>query len=256
MAKFEGQSQRLRERKSLTFPVRVRGRESTASEWMEITRVQDVTALGARFTLMRPTEPGRVLHLTLPMPRQLRSYDWMEDQYQVWALVRRVHLVTPTPTTPTRPTPITAPRFEVGVAFIGARPPGQYERDPSRRFQVGTLADSGMWMVRESAPPPNPKVPRTDDTRLMLLTDIVIELFDEHGQIVASENTVSENISRRGAAVYTQMRVEQGRFVRLISARDQVSLFAAVRACRPGPDGVYRMHLEFLDGTWPLDGIA
>ncbi len=256
MAKFEGKSQRLRERKSLTIPVRVRGRESTTHEWMEVTHVQDVTAFGARFSLMHPTEPGRVLHLTLPMPRQLRSYDWSEDQYQVWTLVRHVHLVTPTPTIQSTPTPTTLPQFEIGVAFIGARPPGQYERDPSRRYQVATLAESGMWTVREIAPPPNPKGPRADDTRLTLMTEVVIELFNETGQIVASENTVSENISRRGAAVYTQMRVELGRFVRLSSSRDKVSRLAAVRACRPGPDGVYRMHLEFLDGTWPLDGIV
>ena len=30
---------------------------------------------------------------------------------------------------------------------------------------------------------------------------------------------------------------------------------AAVRAARTGPDGIPRLHLEFIDRQWPLEGI-
>ena len=78
---------RIRERLALPLPVRVRCRESPDFEWIEMTRLMNVTPFGAGFTLRRPTEKGRLLHMTIPMPRQLRVFDHVEDQYRVWAIV-------------------------------------------------------------------------------------------------------------------------------------------------------------------------
>ena len=47
-----------------------------------------MTPFGAGFTLKRPTEKGRLLYMTIPMPRQLRVFDHVEDQYRIWAIVR------------------------------------------------------------------------------------------------------------------------------------------------------------------------
>jgi hypothetical protein len=66
---------------------------------------------------------------------------------------------------------------------------------------------------------------------------------------------VTENISRRGAAVWTTLKVDRGRFVRLTSADSGLSVIAAVRAARTGPDGIPRLHLEFIDRQWPLEGL-
>ena len=86
---------RIRERLELKLPVRVHCRETLEFEWTEITRLIDVTPFGAGFTLKRPIEKGRLLHMTIPMPRQLRVFDHVEDQYKVWALVRHVKPVAP-----------------------------------------------------------------------------------------------------------------------------------------------------------------
>src|ERR1700704_1686628 len=86
---------RIRERLELKLPVRVRCRETVDVEWTEITRLIDVTPFGAGFTLKRPIEKGRLLQMTIPMPRQLRVFDHVEDQYRVWALVRYVRQATP-----------------------------------------------------------------------------------------------------------------------------------------------------------------
>src|SRR5882672_9413047 len=102
---------RIRERLELKLPVRVRCREAADTEWTEITRLIDVTPFGAGFTLKRPIEKGRLLHMTIPMPRQLRVFDHVEDQYRVWALVRYVR--------PLAPPAGSSLLFEVGVAFIG-----------------------------------------------------------------------------------------------------------------------------------------
>src|SRR6266576_4926016 len=112
---------RNRERLELKLPVRVQGRETPDFEWMEVTRLTDVTPFGCGFTLKRPTEVGRLLYMTIPMPRQLRVFDHVEDQYRVWALVRYIKRAATSDETPL---------FEVGVAFTGKRAPRSYEEDP------------------------------------------------------------------------------------------------------------------------------
>jgi PilZ domain len=246
---FQGKTKRMRERLELSLPVRVQGRESEDYEWVELTRLIDVTPFGARFSIARPTEPGRLLHMTLPMPRQLRCFDHVEQQYRVWALVRNVKGVPALSADK-------LPRFEVGVAFVGKRPPASFEMDPTKRYEVAASpAESGMWSLHEQSERTSmPGDPRPE-TRHNIPMDVTVEAFDEKGQVSASESTVTENISRRGAAVFTTLDVARGRFVRLTSKQYGIAVVAAVRARRTGPDGIARLHLEFVDKQWPLEGI-
>src|SRR5215470_15857113 len=121
---------RIRKRLALQLPVRVYGRETPDFEWTEITRLINVTPFGAGFTLKRPTERGRLLHMTIPMPRQLRVFDHVEDQYRIWAIVRHVKSKLTD----------NGLAFEVGVAFIGKRPPASYESEPWKRYDINTSA--------------------------------------------------------------------------------------------------------------------
>jgi hypothetical protein len=239
-------SLRRRERLELTLPTRVHCRESLDHDWVEVTRLIDVTPFGARVSLARPTEPGRLLHLTMPMPRQLRCFDHIEDQYKVWGLVRNIKLLPQEKAG--------KPRFEVGVAFIGKRPPASYETDPSRRYQAAkTIDELGLWSLQDSAGREHvPSTAPRDDTRHNMPVEVTVEVFDEKGQISVAETTVTENISRRGAAVFTTLNVANGRFVRLTSSQYQIAVIAAVRARRNGPDGIPRLHLEFVGQDWPL----
>jgi len=77
---------RNRERSELKLPVSVQCRETPEFEWSEITRLIDVSLFGAGFIIKRPTERGRLLHLTIPMPRPLRVFDHVEDQYKIGGL--------------------------------------------------------------------------------------------------------------------------------------------------------------------------
>ena len=251
---FESKSRRLRERIKLALPVRVRGRDSLEHEWVEMTRLIDVTPFGAKFALTHPTEAGRLLHLTLSMPRQLRCFDHIEDQYRVWAVVRHVVAFTQPGAEPGLGAPL---RYEIGAAFTGKHPPPSYLEDPSRRYEVAALSgDSNMWEVREvEQGGADASASRSKETRLQMPVNVTVEVFDEHGGVRASEQTVTENISRRGAAVWTTLEVEPGRFVRMTSLDTGLSVVAAVRAHRRGPDGIPRLHLEFVDRQWPLEGI-
>lgn len=248
--KSDGKSKRLRERLELSLPVRVHCRERADYEWVEMTRLMDVTPFGARFGLSRPTEPGRLMHLTMPMPRQLRCFDFVEPQYRVWSLVRNMSMLPPSEKTA---------RFAVGVAFIGKRPPASYELDPTKRYEVaGSVTEGGLWVLREMAERAETRTPSTDprpQTRFNLPLEVMVEVYDEKGEIGARETTVTENISRRGAAVFTTLNVERGSLIRLSSTQSQLTVVAAVRARRAGPDGIMRLHLEFIDREWPLEGI-
>jgi hypothetical protein len=249
---FEGKSRRLRERVKLALPVRVHCRETAGHEWVEMSRLADVTPFGARFPLTRPVERGRLVHLTLPMPRQLRCFDHIEDQYRVWALVRSL---APRPQGGTGGE-VLLMRYEVGVAFTGKNPPASYLRDPATRYDIESLSTEGsvLWRTRETEELGAAGV-RSEKTRLQMAVTVRIELFGADGRVSASEETVTENLSRRGAAVWTTLKAERGRFVRVTNMETGQSLTAAVRAARTGPDGIPRLHMEFIDGEWPLEGI-
>ena len=237
------QWKRIRERLELKLPVRVRCRETADLEWTEITRLIDVTPFGAGFTLKRPVEKGRLLHMTIPMPRQLRVFDHVEDQYRVWALVRYVRQISAG----------SAPQqFEVGVAFIGKQPPRSYEENPAKRYEIGNIAPGQLNTVAEWTPTELAVEDKRTYTRHNIPVDMLIETFKENGEVDASEHTVTENISQKGAAIYTTLALPTGRFIRLTSEQFKLSVYAAVRGHSMGPAGVPRIHVEFVDREWPL----
>jgi hypothetical protein len=106
--------------------------------------------------------------------------------------------------------------------------------------------------LQEQAPAVAGQIPKKE-TRLSLPIEVTVELYDAQWNITAREETVTENISRRGAAVYTSLHAERGSYVRLTSTRYATSAFAIVRAHRTGSDGIPRLHLEFMDQEWPLE---
>jgi hypothetical protein len=232
---------RIRERLPLTLPVRVRGRETPTFEWSEVTRLTNVTPFGAGFTLRHPTEKGRLLHMTIPMPRQLRVFDHVEDQYRIWAVVRYIK------------TSVVEKQivFEVGVAFIGKRPPASYENEPWKRYDISTSVFQALAAPEDMLKPLTGEDQRAY-TRHNIAVDMRIELVDPAGEIVQSEHTVTENISTKGATLFTTLEIPTGRFVRLRSEQYNITAHAAIRSRSTGADGVPRIHVEFIDKEWPL----
>jgi hypothetical protein len=236
-------NRRVKDRLRLSLPVRVACRESAQEEWTEQTRFIDLTPFGASFNLTRPVEPGRLLHLTTAMPRQLRCFDHIEDQYRVYAMVRRIKF---------NPEGVGDRRFEFGVAFTGKHPPPSYKMNPAMRYEIEMeRGERDLWRTRERDERRNFVAVR--ETRLTMPVEVVVEVLDERGEIVRSEQTVTENISRHGASIFTTLNVESGKFVRLRGARHSLAVLAVVRGCRKGADNIPRMHLEFVDRAWPLE---
>lgn len=231
---------RIRERLELKLPVRVRCRETLEIEWTEVTRLIDVSPFGARFSLKHPVERGRLIHMTIPMPRQLRVFDHVEDQYRVWALVRYVNSTTEAKSSV----------FEVGVAFIGKHPPRSYEEDPAKRYDIGGRASDSM-SIPEELQPTTSEDQRTE-TRHNIPVDIRIDTLNENGEVDQTESTVAENISHRGAAIFTTLDLRVGRMIRLTSEQYNLTVHAAVRGRSIGASGMQRIHVEFIDREFPL----
>ena len=230
---------RIRERLPLTLPVRVRGRETPTFEWNEVTRLSNVTPFGAGFTLRHPTEKGRLLHMTIPMPRQLRVFDHVEDQYRIWAVVRYIKTSIVEKQTV----------FDVGVAFIGKRPPASYEKEPWKRYDV---VNTAFQAAKSSDEILIPFADQRTYTRHNIAVDMRIEVIDENGKMIEDEQTVTENISRQGATLFTTLEIPLGRFIRLTSEQYRITAHAAIRSRTTGADGVPRIHVEFIDKEWPL----
>lgn len=204
-----------------------------------MTRLVNVTPFGAGFPLKHLTEKGRLLHMTIPMPRQLRVFDHIEDQYRIWAIVRYIKTSIVDTTNV----------FDVGVAFIGKRPPASYEKEPSKRYDITNTTFQAAKSADEILVP---FADQRTSTRHNIAVDMRLEIINETGEVIVGEQTVTENISSKGATLFTTLEISSGRFVRVTSEQYKITAHAAIRSRSTGADGVPRIHVEFIDTEWPL----
>ena len=243
----EKDARRIR-RINLPLPVRIEHAVKKETPLNEITRLIDVSAFGAGFNLQKPVKRGRLIHMTIPLARQLRNYDYLEPQYKVWGLVR--HCV------PIRDRK--GERYAIGTAFIGKNPPSSYVQDPTTLYELYKRDESDFWKVVEApSVPDESKLPKEDrrHTRYQLPIGISLELLDDIGNSVSKEMTVTDNVSLGGASVFTNLDAAIGSFVRVTSEQYSATITAIVRGKRIAKDGVSRLHLEFFDRYFPLEGI-
>lgn len=236
----------------LPLPVRIEVKVDAEINWNEITRLSDVSAFGAGFRLKRPVKRGRLICMTIPMPRQLRSFDYGEPQYKVWGAVRRCIETSRDPKNQ---------EYAVGVAFIGKTPPASFSENPSQLYDICQRENNGdgFWhLIAADLMSDDSHLPRDDrkQTRFSIPETLTLRRVDEVGNTIESEETVTENISVGGAAVMTSLSVEPGTFLRVTSERFNVTILSVVRGSRLGDDGIPRLHLEFIDRLFPLEGIS
>ena len=239
------------QRIALPLPLRVEVKFDASTTWNEVTRLNDVSAFGAGFTLKRPIKRGRLVLLTVPMPRQLRSYDYGEPQYKIWGLVRRCIQVGRTSD---------RQEFSIGVAFSGPKPPDGFLDDPSKLYDTNYRDEQGggFWILEEAdVLLDDSHLPRDlrKQSRYFIPETLNLELVDEAGNCIFSELTVTENVSLGGASVFTTLKAEPGTFLRVTSDRCNITILSVVRGERVGADGITRLHLEFIDRFFPLEGI-
>ncbi|HEV2904590.1 MAG TPA: PilZ domain-containing protein, partial [Pyrinomonadaceae bacterium] len=89
------------------------------------------------------------------------------------------------------------------------------------------------------------------ESRQLIPIDVLLEVYDAD-KIVNTEQSVTENISRRGAAVFTALDLQPGTFVKMSNQRYNAVVLGVVRGRRAGADGITRLHLEFIGSEWAL----
>jgi hypothetical protein len=217
-------SERRREpRKSISVTVRVLGHDPDGTPWEEMTVTENASYGGASFPLKRACDVGQVLSLSLPLPRNFRRYDLNETSYKIFGLVR------------SRRVGAAGPRV-AGVMFIGRVPPKGYEARPGGRYRLPDDPRTG---------PPAGERRRRD--RLQLFVNLRLRQLGVSGGL--EERTVTENVSRGGARVFTTLPVSDGETLTVADLDDKVAVEAHVRHVYTGPDHVTRLNLHFPDAA-------
>lgn len=224
-----------------SLPVCVRPEGEAGAE--EATRLYNITSRGATLLLARAPELGQLLHLRLPDPGRPKAQGRARLCALVWAV------------TPPDPTLSAGAHggglHRVSVVFVGEEIPASGDASP--RYDYLAEEDGRFRLQRLAADAPRAagRVARRH-SRIRVPVEVSVELLGADGAAVAREQTVTENISRGGAAVLTSLEAAPRQLVRVASERHGVRLTATVRSRRRGPDGITRLHLEFIDGQWPM----
>jgi hypothetical protein len=235
----------------ISLPVNVEVKDRHGALWSDFGWFQDVSNVGAGFSLPRQIQRGRLVLLKSRLPKEFRSFDFNKAEYNVWGLVRRcIEAQDATGGT----------FFSIGVAFVGKNPPSKYVRDPSAVFELAGSSPSqdGFWELLDtdmSGEPDTQPVEKRRHTRLQMAETVMLQLMDAGGKLAPPETTITENVSQYGAAVFSQLHAAVGSFLRVTLVRDNTTLIAIVRDKHIGADAMPRLHIEFIDKLFPLEGI-
>jgi hypothetical protein len=207
----------------LSVPVRVLGHDPDGTPWEEMTTTHTASFGGASFPLKHTHGVGQVLYISAPLPRNFRRYDLAEQSYRIFALVRN--------------TRASAGERMAGVMFIGRVPPKGYDTKPGGRYRLPDDPQSGPGQQGE----------RRRRERLQLFVNLRLRRLKTTGPM--EEQTVTENVCRGGARVFTTLPVSIGDALTVADLEDKVAAEAVVRNVYAGPDRVTRLNLEFPDGA-------
>ena len=210
------------QRMGLSVPLRVLGHDPDGTPWEEMTATDDASFGGASFPLKHAHGVGQVLHISAPLPRNFRRYDLAEQSYRIFALVRNTRAAT-------------AGTRVAGVMFIGRVPPKGYQTKPGGRYR---LPDDPLAS-------PVARGERRQRERLQLFVNLRLRRLGVSGPL--EEQTVTENVCRGGARVFTTLPVSTGETLTVADLEDKVAAEALVCNVYTGPDRVMRLNLQFPD---------
>lgn len=226
---------------SMSLYTVVKFRNADESSWKEITDVITASSSGAGFYLKRKCEVGRLISLMMPMPAHQRCYDHDKELYSVWGLVQHCHEIAGED----------GISYHVGVAFIGKQTPDSYDRNPNQNYRICGMNEDGLWKVKETASPFKTR----KDMRFWKSIDLYLAVVDSQKSLLAGEKTVTENISKSGAAVISTLDVNVGDRVKFISEVYDFSGLAVVCNRQIGEDKRARLHLQFVENKFPVESI-
>jgi len=219
----------------------VKGKDAVEGNWKEVADIASVSATGSGLYLQRECRVGTLLSLMLPLEPHLRCHDHEKELYRVWGLVQHCQ-------------PLSGDGgsgFHVGVAFIGKDAPVSYKENPDQPYKICGMNENGLWKVTEAKA--QFKVRR--HVRYWVNVDPYLALVDGHRDALRGERTLTENISKSGAAVITALDVNIGDRIKFICEKFDFSGLAVVCNRQTGKDGRERLHLQFVENTFPVEKL-
>jgi len=216
----------------------VKGKDAQFRPWSETASVTSLSSSGAGLFLGRDCPVGCLVSLMLPMPGHLRRYDQDKRFYRVWGLVQYCYEAGGD----------NEAGFHVGVALIGRDAPESYQRDPACCYRVAGMDRNGLWKIEELESTFKKRVA----VRYWNSIETSLYQLDDELRSVASEHTVTENVSETGASVFSDLRLSVGDRIKFQTSVPPFSSLCVVRHRRIGVDNRTRLHLQFVENPFPV----
>ena len=216
----------------------VKGKDHDFQPWSEKAQVTSLSSSGAGLFMSVPCTVGCLISLLMPVPTHLRKYDLDKRLYRVWGLVQYCYEAGGTETA----------GFHVGVALIGKDAPASYTRHPMQSYRVCGMDSDGLWTVEEL----KGSFRQRSSVRYWNSIEVSLYQLDDEMNSTISEQTVTENISESGASVFSGLLVESGDRIKFKSISPRFTSLAVVRRRRVGDDKQARIHLEFVENSFPI----
>jgi hypothetical protein len=220
----------------------IKGKDSNFKPWNETADVTSLSSGGAGFFLSRECKVGSLISLIMAMPPHLRRYDHDKRLYRTWGLVQYCYEASGEELS----------GFHVGVALIGKDAPESYLQNPAQSYRVAGMDRDGLWRITEL----ETAFRQRGAVRFWNSIDASIYQLDGEQHSIATEKTVTENISETGASVFSDLGISVGDQIKFQTSAPPFSSLSIVRHKRIGPDDRTRVHLEFVENTFPILEIA
>jgi hypothetical protein len=220
----------------------VKGFDQDGNSWKEIADLLTHTSAGATFYMPRKSQVGRLVSMMLPLPAHLRLFDHDKEYYRVWGLVQHCQKAKLDEDD----------SYHLGVAFIGKTPPESYDANPEQNYCISGMNEDGFWTVTKS----ESDYKARKDMRYWESIGLYLALINEKKETINGERTTTENISRSGAAVFSKLDLNAGDRVKFISEAYDFSGLAVVCNKKLGKDGKTRLHLNFVENSFPIETIS
>ncbi len=218
----------------------VKGKDSAedARPWKDVGEIVSVSGNGAGFYIGRECRVGQLVSLLLPLDPELRSYDQDKELYKVWGVVQLC----------SQPLIGDMKKFHVGVAFIGKEAPASYRQDPLQNYRICGTAENGLWRAEEARKP----FSKRKDMRYWKEFEVYLVVADTQKK---GARSTTENISKSGAAVISNLDLNVGDRVKFISEQFDFSGLAVICERNIGEDKRPRLHLQFVENNFPIESL-
>lgn len=228
-------------RVALELEAVVQIKDGLDENWKEVTEISTVSRNGAGFALSRECPIGRLVSIVLPMPRDLRAYDLDEKLYPVMGIVQNCYK-----------TKVSGKElYYVGVAFIGKSIPESFKADPTQSYRVDGMREDGMWQVVET----KTQFKTRKHPRIWERLDVSLTLLRPETKSVEKETTVTQNIGAKGVSVESGLDAKVGDKIKFQCKDMDFFSLAVVRNRKLAQNKPTTLHLEFIDGIFPIEKI-